>query len=41
MIGHQKQVFLDGLFVARSEGVQLAVHSPQKTGELLVTADQP
>jgi hypothetical protein len=33
-VGHQKQVFLDGLLVAKAQGVQMVVHSPRKTGEI-------
>jgi len=40
-VGHQKQVFLDGLLVARAQGVQMVVHSPRKTGEILLKADKP
>ena len=35
-VGSDKQLILDGLFVAESQGVSLKVHSPRKTGEVVL-----
>jgi len=40
-VGSAKQVFVDGRFVASSEGVRLVVNRPRPTGERLITGDKP
>ncbi|MBN1345233.1 MAG: hypothetical protein JXQ73_21250 [Phycisphaerae bacterium] len=40
-IGDEKQVFIDDLFFARSEGVTLRAHPPRKTGEKTLQGDRP
>lgn len=40
-IGDQRQVFIDGRFLAESRNVELTVHRPRKTGEKTLVADRP
>lgn len=40
-VGHERQVFLDGRFVAKSRGVELVVNRPRITGEKLIVCDKP
>jgi hypothetical protein len=40
-IGNRRQVFIDARFLAVSQGVQLAVHPPQKTHERTIARDKP
>ncbi len=37
----ERQVFIDGSFIARSRGVRLAANRPVPTGERCLTADKP
>lgn len=38
-IGDQRQVFIDGRFLAESRGVELHVHPPRKTGEHTIATE--
>ncbi len=40
-VGNQRQVFIDGRFLARTSGVELVVHRPVKTGERSIEVNQP
>lgn len=40
-IGHEKQLFIDNLFFASSQGVRLQVNPPVKTGERNLERDRP
>ena len=40
-IGDQRQVFIDGRFIEESNGVDLVVHPPQKTGQIVLTCEYP
>ncbi len=40
-IGDQRQVFIDGRFLDVSDGVELVMHEPRKTGERTLVPDQP
>ncbi len=40
-VGSEKQLFIDDLFFATSQGIQLQVNPAHKTGELNVQRDQP
>lgn len=40
-VGSRKQMFIDERFIASSSGVELVMHSPDRDGQALVTADQP
>ena len=39
--GDQRQVFIDGRFIEESNGVDLVVHPPQKTGQIVLTCEYP
>lgn len=39
-IGARKQVFLDGFFMAASEGVRLTLHTPYRDGRVLIAPDR-
>ncbi len=40
-VGDRKQLFIDDLFTASSEGIRLTVNAPRKTGEILLQGDNP
>lgn len=40
-IGSRKQLFIDHKFIESSEGVELIMNPPQRTGEMLVLPDAP
>jgi hypothetical protein len=40
-VGDQRQVFIDGRFIEESNGVDLVVHPPQKTGQTVLTCEYP
>lgn len=40
-IGERRQVFLDGRFVEEARGVELVVHKPHKTGQIVVKCEHP
>jgi len=40
-VGGHKQLFVDGRFIAASEGVTLTLNPPQQRGERILVADQP
>ncbi|MBN2271391.1 MAG: hypothetical protein JXN61_12300, partial [Sedimentisphaerales bacterium] len=40
-IGDSRQVFIDGRFIQDSKGVELVVHKPQKTGQIILKCDKP
>ena len=40
-VGSRRQVFVDTRFLETSQGVQLVVHPPRKTGEQTIVADKP
>ena len=40
-IGNHRQVFIDEKFLDKSQGVELIVHQPQKTGELTIKPEYP
>lgn len=40
-IGTRRQVFVDGRFIEKSYGVQLVVHRPLKTGQLVIKCEHP
>jgi len=40
-VGGQRQVFIDGRFIEESNGVDLVVHPPQKTGQIVLTCEYP
>ena len=40
-VGDQRQVFIDGRFIEESNGVDLVVHPPQKTGQIVLTCEYP
>lgn len=40
-VGDMRQVFIDGRFLAESQGVELVVHPPRKTGERTIDTDKP
>jgi hypothetical protein len=39
-VGGQRQVFIDGRFLAQAKGVDLFVHQPRKTGEMTIKPDR-
>ncbi len=40
-IGDSRQVFIDGRFVEDGRGVELVVHRPQKTGQIVLKCEHP
>lgn len=40
-IGDQRQVFIDGRFVREPRGVELVVHKPHKTGQIVIACERP
>lgn len=40
-IGDKRQVFIDGRFIEQSRGVELAVHKPYKTGQIVIACEHP
>ena len=40
-VGAQKQVFIDGRFIEKSQGVELTVNRPRITGEKLIVPEHP
>ncbi len=40
-VGTRKQLFVDGKFIESAHGVELVMHTPHQTGEVLIAADQP
>ena len=40
-IGNRRQVFIDNTFMEKSEGVELMVHQPEKTGEFTIQPEHP
>jgi hypothetical protein len=40
-IGDKRQVFIDGRFIKQSHGVELAVHKPYKTGQIVIACEHP
>lgn len=40
-IGNRRQVFIDHKFIKESEGVELAVHQPLKTGDYTIQPEHP
>ena len=40
-IGENRQVFIDGRFVEEGRGVELVVHKPQKTGQIVLKCEHP
>jgi len=40
-IADKRQVFIDGRFLEESRGVELAVHKPKKTGQIVITCEHP
>jgi len=40
-VGSKKQIFLDGFFLDRAEGVELTMHKPYRDGQILIKPDQP
>jgi len=41
VIDDQRQVFIDGRFVQKPRGVELVVHKPRKTGQMVISCEQP
>ena len=37
----KKQIFLDGFFLDKAEGVELTMHKPYRDGKILIQPDQP
>lgn len=40
-IGEDRQVFLDDRFIEEARGVELAVHRPHKTGQIVLKCEHP
>jgi len=40
-IGDRRQVFLDGRFIEESRGVELIIHKPRKTGQIVIACEHP
>ncbi|MHC4741998.1 MAG: hypothetical protein ACYS8Z_08815 [Planctomycetota bacterium] len=40
-LGNRRQVFIDGRFIEKSRGVELVVHRPQKTGQIVLKCERP
>ncbi|MHC4313479.1 MAG: hypothetical protein ACYSW3_13560 [Planctomycetota bacterium] len=40
-IGDQRQVFIDGRFIREPRGVELVVHKPRKTGQIVIACERP
>ena len=40
-VGGRKQLFIDDKFIESSRNIELTMNPPRRTGELLITADQP
>ena len=40
-IGDRRQVFIDGCLIEESRGIELLVHRPQKTGEIVIKCEYP
>jgi len=40
-VGSRKQLFIDHKFIELTEGVALAMNSPVRTGQMIITADAP
>lgn len=40
-IGGRRQVFVDGRFIQKSRGIELVVHPPKKTGEMVIKCEHP
>ncbi|MDH4240772.1 MAG: hypothetical protein OEW48_14530, partial [Phycisphaerae bacterium] len=41
VIDDQRQVFIDGRFVQEPRGVELVVHKPRKTGQIVIACERP
>jgi len=39
-VGDRRQVFIDGRFIDQSTGIELAVHRPHKTGQIIIEPDR-
>ncbi|UCG46178.1 MAG: hypothetical protein JSU94_11810 [Phycisphaerales bacterium] len=40
-VGGRRQVFIDGRFIERSSGVDIVVHRPRKTGDIVLKCEHP
>ncbi|MEA3400417.1 MAG: hypothetical protein U9R79_04155 [Armatimonadota bacterium] len=40
-VGSRKQLFIDDMLMDSSRGIRLTMNPPRKTGEVLITADEP
>jgi hypothetical protein len=40
-IGNRRQVFIDGRFIEEDRGVELFVHKPGKTGQIVIACEKP